>query len=220
MSVIPRVLSVILLALYAVGAAAQSSGPRAGRWEFTLQPQYVDSKTVTGGNGSSANIESDWGFGIGLAYNFSNHLALGGELTWNDAGYRAKVTPGIGNAGSSFNLNGTMETSTLRMNGTWHLLASNFTPFVTGGIGATWVDTNIPNGPTQCWEDPWWGTYCDTPTRSNTYFSYNAGAGLRWDVNRGFFMSAAYIRQWIDVGGATGSPAMDQFRFSFGFKYN
>jgi hypothetical protein len=32
-------------------------------------------------------------------------------------------------------------------------------------------------------------------------------------------MSAAYIRQWIDVGGGTGSPGMDQFRLSFGFKY-
>jgi opacity protein-like surface antigen len=207
-----------LLAAYAMGAAGQSS-PRAGRWEFTLQPQYVDSQSISGGNGSRASIDSDWGFGFGLAYNFNNHFALGGEFTWNDAGYRATVVPGPGNPGTSFSLAGTMETSTLRMNGTWHLLAGNFTPFVTGGIGATYVDTNIPNGPTACWVDPWWGTYCDTPTRSDTYFSYNAGAGLRWDVNRRFFMSAAYIRQWIDVGGGTGSPGMDQFRLSFGFKY-
>ena len=208
-----------LLALHAITAVAQGSGPRAGRWEFTLQPQYVDSNSVSGSNGSRANIEGDWGFGFGLAYNFNNHFALGGELTWNDAGYRATLIPGIGNAGSSASVNGHLETSTLRINGTWHILATSFTPFVTGGIGSTWVDTNIPNGPTQCWVDPWWGTYCGTPTRSDSFFSYNAGAGLRWDVNRGFFMSAAYIRQWIDVGGATGSPAMDQFRLAFGFKY-
>ena len=209
----------VILVLHAMSAAAQGSALRAGRWEFTLQPQYVDSMSVSGGNGSRANIDSDWGFGFGLTYNFDNHFALGGELTWNDAGYRARIVPGPGNAGSSFDLVGTMETSTLRMNATWNFLAAAFTPFVTGGIGATWVDTNIPNGPTSCWVDPWWGTYCDTPTRSNTYFSYNAGAGLRWDVNRSFFMSATYIRQFINVGGATGTPAADQFRLAFGFKY-
>ena len=209
----------ILLAVCATGVAGQSAGPRAGRWDFTLQPQYVDSSSVTGDNGSRANISGDWGFGFGFAYNFTNHLALGGELTWNQADYNATIVPAAGNPGSSFNLSGTLETSTLRVNGTWNVLATNFTPFVTGGIGATYVDTNIPDGPTQCWVDPWWGTYCGTPTRSNTYFSYNAGAGLRWDVNRTFFLRGVYTRQWIDVGGATGSPAFDQFRIDFGFKH-
>lgn len=209
----------ILLAVCTTGAAGQGAGPRAGQWDFTLQPQYVDSKSVTGGSGSRADISGDWGFGFGFAYNFSNHLALGGELTWNEANYRATVVPAAGNPGSSFDLAGTMETSTLRMNGTWNILATNFTPFVTGGIGATYVDTNIPNGPTQCWVDPWYGTYCSTPTRSNSYFSYNAGAGLRWDLNRSFFMRVVYTRQWIDVGGAAGSPGFDQFRIDFGFKH-
>lgn len=209
----------MLIAVHAAGAAAQKKGPRAGQWEFTLQPQYVDSKSVTGDSGSRADISGDWGFGIGFAYNFNNHLALGGELTWNEVDYRARIAPGAGNPGSSFDLTGTMETSTLRMNVTWNFLASDFTPFVTGGIGSTWVDTNIPNGPTQCWVDPWYGSYCGTPTRSDTYFSYNAGAGLRWDVNRNFFLRGVYTRQWVDVGGGAGSPAFDQYRVDFGFKH-
>ena len=209
----------ILLAVCATGVAAQGAGPRAGRWDFTLQPQYVDSNSVTGNSGSRADISSDWGFGFGFAYNFSNHLALGGELTWNEADYRARIVPGAGNPGSDLTLAGTIETSTLRLNGTWNILATNFTPFVTGGIGATYVDTNIPSGPAQCWVDPWWGEYCGVPTRSDTYFSYNAGAGLRWDVNRSFFLRGVYVRQWIDVGGGAGSPAFDQFRIDFGFKH-
>ena len=139
MKTVLRIAISVIFVLYAAAAAAQHGGPRAGRWEFTLSPLYVDSQSVSGSNGSRASIDSDWGFGLGLAYNFNNHFALGGELTWNDAGYRATVVPGPGNPGTPFNLAGTMETSTLRMNGTWHLLAGNFTPFVTGGIGATWV---------------------------------------------------------------------------------
>jgi opacity protein-like surface antigen len=214
-----RIAVAMLIAVYAAGAVAQKSGPRAGRWDFTLQPQYVDGKSVTGDGGSRADISGDWGFGFGFAYNFSNHFALGGELTWNEADYRATLFPGVGNTGSSTDIRGTMETSTLRMNVTWNILATEFTPFVSGGIGATYVDTNIPNGPTQCWVDPWYGSYCGTPTRSNTYFSYNAGAGLRWDVNRSFFLRGVYTRQWIDVGGGAGSPGFDQYRIDFGFKH-
>jgi opacity protein-like surface antigen len=209
----------ILLGAYAMGAAAQSAPPRGGKWEFTVQPQYTESADLSGSSGSRAQIQGAWGFGFGFGYNFNNHLALGGELTWAQADYTRTTAPGVGNPGSSFIRTGTIETSTLRMNGTWNLLASDFTPFATGGIGSTYVDTNIPDGPTQCWVDPWYGTYCGTPTKSNTYFSYNAGVGLRWDVNREFFLRGVYTRQWIDVGGGLGSPAFDQYRIDFGFKH-
>jgi opacity protein-like surface antigen len=60
---------------------------------------------------------------------------------------------------------------------------------VTGGLGWTWVDTNIPNGlpETFCWYYPWWGSYCATgvPTADTTKFSYNLGAGVRYDYGRG-----------------------------------
>jgi opacity protein-like surface antigen len=184
-----------------------------------VQPQYTEYADLRGSCGSRAQIQGAWGFGFGFGYNFNNHLALGGELNWAQADYTRTTAPGAGNPGSSFIRTGTIETSTLRMNGTWNLLASDFTPFATGGIGSTYVDTNIPDGPTQCWVDPWYGTYCGTPTKSNTYFSYNAGVGLRWDVNREFFLRGVYTRQWIDVGGGLGSPAFDQYRIDFGFKH-
>jgi prepilin-type N-terminal cleavage/methylation domain-containing protein len=50
-----------------------------------------------------------------------------------------------------------------------------------GGLGWTWVDTNIPSGlpETFCWYYPWWGSYCatGTPTHDTTKFSYNLGGG-------------------------------------------
>jgi opacity protein-like surface antigen len=217
MRTLVRIAISMLLAVHAAGAAGQSAS-RAGRWDFTLQPQYSDSTSVTGGNGSSASISGAWGFGFGIAYNFNNHLALGGDLVWTNANYRATVVPAAGNPNSAYTVSGNLLTDSLRMNVTWNFLQTNFTPFVTGGIGATYVDTGIPNGPTSCWVDPWWGTYCGTPTKSNSYFSYNGGIGLRWDVNREFFLRGVAARQWIDVGGATGSPAVNQYRIDLGFK--
>lgn len=213
----------ILLGVYAMGAAGQSAPPRAGKWEFTLQPQYTDSASLTGGNGSRADIDGAWAFGFGLNYNFNNHLSLGGDLYWSEADYRATVAPAAGNPGSPNTLSGTLQTSSIRMNATWNFLSTNFTPFVTGGVGSTYVDSNIPNGPPSnvCWWDPWYGYYCGSvvPTKSDTYLSYNTGIGLRWDVDRSFFLRGIVIRQWIDVGGALGTPSMDQYRIDFGFKF-
>jgi opacity protein-like surface antigen len=211
------------LAGYVLAADAQSSPRRAGAWDFTLQPQYSGSASWSGGNASEAETDGGYGFGLGLAYNFSVHLSLGGDLQWNQTDYRATVTPDAGNPGSAFALSGELYTSSLRLNGTWNLLASAFTPFVTGGIGWTYVDTNIPDGPpgTVCWWDPWWGYYCGSyvPTKTETYFTYSASAGLRWDFPQSFFLRALAARQWLDVGGDIGQPDVTQYRIDIGFRF-
>jgi opacity protein-like surface antigen len=211
-----------LLAVYAATSAAQGS-PREGRWEFTLQPQYTDAKDLTSANGSTAHIDGAFGFGMGVAYNFNDHFSLGGDVAWSHADYQATIAPAAGNSGSAFSLSGTLETSTLRLSGTWNILASALTPFVTGGIGATYIDTNVPNGApsTVCWWDPWWGYYCGTtvPTKSETDLSYMAGAGVRWDAQRTFFLRGFVARQWLDVGGGLGTPSFTQYRIDIGFKF-
>src|SRR6267142_7032568 len=175
-----------LVAGFAAGAFAQNSPPRAGKWEFTLQPQYTHSQTFDSGNGSGGTVDSTLGFGFGVAYNLSNHLSLGGDFTWAQANYNATVAPAAGNASAPYTVNGTLQTNTLRFNATWNFLPGDFTPFVAGGIGSTYIDTNIPNGPPTnvCWWDPWWGYYCGTylPTRTAYYVSYSGAVGLRWEL--------------------------------------
>jgi opacity protein-like surface antigen len=105
---------VVLLAVYATVSAAQ--GSRAGKWEFTLQPQYTDSIDTTSSNGSRAEIDSTFGFGLGFTYNFNDHFALGGDFTWSQADYVATVVPDAANPGSAFTVSGDLETSTLRLN--------------------------------------------------------------------------------------------------------
>ena len=212
----------VVLICCAVGAHAQAG--RAGKWDFTLQPQYTQGTDVGGANGSTATIDSDYGFGFGFAYNFSDRFSLGGELAWSQADYTANVVGAPPFPGLSTTIRGEMYTSTLRLNGTWHLLPGPLTPFLTGGMGYTYVDTNIPEGPptSSCWWDPWTGlTYCGTyyPTRTDSYFSYLAGAGVRWDSPQAFFLRGVVLQQYLDVGGAVGTLDTTQYRIDLGFKF-
>lgn len=218
-----QVATAVLLTGTAAVCAAQSS-PRAGKWEFTLTPQYTESWSANGRNGSRIEVDQGWGFGLGLAYNFNDHFALGGEFIWSEADYDLKLTPGPGNPNGTARFSTTLHTSTLRLNGTFNLLSSAFTPFITAGAGATYANSNIPDGPPQtyCWYDPWyWNYVCTTgyPTKNDTYFSYMGGIGLRWDSPGSFFIRGLAAKQWIDIGGGIGTQDVTQYRIDIGFKF-
>jgi opacity protein-like surface antigen len=216
------VVAVLFAAATAVSHAQQ--GSRAGKWEFTLQPQYTQGTDVGGANGSTAKIDSDYGFGLGFAFNLNERFSLGGEFTWSQADYTANVVGAPPTPGLPRTISGEMYTSTLRLNGTWHLLPGPLTPFLTGGLGYTYVDTNIPEGPpsSSCWWDPWTGlTYCGTyyPTRTDSYFSYMGGLGVRWDAPQNFFLRGVVLQQYLDVGGAVGTLDTTQYRIDLGFLF-
>jgi opacity protein-like surface antigen len=214
--------SLLLLAgVYAAGAAAQTYS-RANKWEFTLQPQYTHSTSFDTGHGSGGQVDSSLGFGFGVAYNLNNNLAIGGEFTWGTAAYVATIANADG-VSAPQTIQGTLQSNTIRLNATWNFLRGDFTPLVQTGIGSTYIDTNIPLAPpvNQCWWDPWWGYYCGTyyPTRTAYYVSYMAGAGLRWEIDRGIFVRAMANRQWLQAGGSLGTTWTDQYRIDLGFKF-
>ena len=136
----------IAFATLAINAPGQVTD-RAGKWEGTVQLKYSDSTNLHGSNGSEANIDSTYGFGLGFAYNFNDHFALGGDFAWSQPDYTATVVPAAGNGNAAYTVSGTMETVSTHLVATWNILAQPLTPFVSAGIGGTWVDTNIPSGP-------------------------------------------------------------------------
>ena len=215
--------SLLLLAalLAAIPAWAQSSR-HAGTSEVYMGPVFTDGKSYSFDGGSSARTDTGYGLNFGYAHNFSQHLAAGVEFAWSEADYRATVQPGPGNVGPAGTINGTLETATVRFLGNYHLLSGPFTPFVTGGLGWTYIDTNIPAGLPElvCWYYPWYGQYCASyvPTHSTTKFSYNAGLGLRLDAGKGVFRLMVNS-QWADFGGNYGSSNLIQYRIDFGTKF-
>jgi opacity protein-like surface antigen len=215
-------LLILTALLLAAGAASAQSSNRARHGEVYIGPVFSEGKNYSFDGGATARTDTGTGIEFGYAYNFTRNFSAGIEFGWMNIDYTANVTPGPGNGNASGRINGTVETSTLRFLGTWNILDGNFTPFVTGGLGWTYVDTNIPSGlpDTFCWYYPWWGQYCGTyvPTHDTTKFSYNAGVGLRLDVGKGVFR-ALVDHRWVDFGGSYGSSGLLHYRIDFGVKF-
>ena len=181
---------------------------RRGRYEITLQPRYVASRDIDAGGGSKLELDPAPGFGVGFGYNFTNKFALHLDGSWTRSDYQAKIatTDGAGNPTGMTTASGVLDTATVALNLSYYFLDGPLTPFVLGGIGWTFVDSNIPSGPPEgvCWWDPWYGNVCTyyQNTYTKDYFSYNVGLGGRWDVFPGFFLRGSVGWQWVDLGKA------------------
>jgi opacity protein-like surface antigen len=220
------VLAVIAgVVLFAPVADAQSfttvrPGGRGGTWDFFMPLTYNPPETWNGQGGSKLDLDATWGFGFGFGYNFSDHFQLNGLFSWSARNYTATYV--ATNTGLSNKYSNTEYSSTFGLNGIYYLLSGNISPFVSGGIGWTYIDSSIPNGPTSgtCWWDPWYGYVCSSyyPTKTQTDWSYNLGIGVRFDLNRQFSLAPSYNRAWIELDNSSGTPYVDIWRLDFIFR--
>ncbi len=121
-------------------------------------------------------------------------------------------------------IRGGYDSFTASANLVYNFMDTPLTPYVSAGIGWTWIDTNIPNGPpnTWCWWDPWWGYVCSTsyPTETLNTFSYQAALGLRYTFdNDTTFMKLGWTSQWMDFDAASGTPRFDVIVLDLGFLF-
>jgi hypothetical protein len=217
-----RYLLSIVLAVGSASAVAQmpSPGHRAGSYEFYLSPTFTDSKSYSFEGGTTARTDTGYGFGFGVGKNFDAHWEGAVEFSWGESYYRTTMQQVGG--GNPLNSSGYISTGNLRFAGTWNILASDLTPFLTGGLGWTHIYTDVPAGPPQnsCWYYPWWGPVCTSyiPTQNTTKFSYNLGGGVRWDVGP-YLVRGLVNAQRVDIGGAQGKDYWTQFRLDFGMRF-
>lgn len=206
-----------VLADAALAQAPAQSAYRDKRWEFAIQMRGVEGKNYAFEGGSTVQTKDALGFGLGVSYNINPHFNVGGEFLWVSQDYSATV-PGAG----GYTARGNVDIGSFMLNATWNILAGPVTPYLQAGIGSTTVDSNIATGPPANYCG-WWGFYyyCGTyvPTATETSFSYNAGAGIRWDFSREMFMRFGAQQQWTDFSGATTSyPSNTVWRLELGFK--
>lgn len=216
-------LAVLGLLLAGNAAAEIRDSIRSNSWEASFRITDIQGDDYKSGTGATAETDNSVGWGFSVGYNVSDQLSFAGSFNWADIDYNANVVPAIGNGNSAFKVDGTLETSTVNFGGTYNFLRKSVTPFVTAGLGFTYIDTNVPNGPPVpvCWYDPWYGYYCGSavPTKDETDFSYNVGAGVRWDVVDNFFLKATANKLWIDASGNIGRPGFMSYSVDFGFLF-
>ena len=212
-----RLTAVLLVMLLPVAASAQRSN---NQWEWSIAAIYQESESTGTVGGSSLNIDSDIGLGFSFNYLFNERFMIGADLEWLSPDYRATliddqdVTTVIDHKFSQFNG---------RIKGTFNLMEGPFTPYLEGGFGWTYVDSNVADGPpiTGCWWHPWWGYICSGyyNTFSETSFSYGGALGLRYQLRGGSSIKLSYNSYKIDGSGEAPDPTLNAFRLEYGWGF-
>jgi hypothetical protein len=218
-----RISLALLLAAVAMPVLGQPDAPRGATTEWSLNLLVVGSKRYAFEGGATARNDGGAGIGLSLARNLNDYFALGVDATVSEFDYRARVAPGAGNAGSGFDSAGRMETTALRFHATYYLLARRLTPFVTAGLGATFLDPDLASGPpaNACWIYPWYGQVCSdqAPRTTLARLSYGAGAGVRLDLpGRQGFLRALVSGEWLEFDEARSTVGDVQLRADFGLR--
>jgi hypothetical protein len=197
-------------------------------WDFGGELLYQFSQDVDFEGGSRANLDDDLGLALSFTYRFNSRFELLFGVDWNSVDYQADiapapVSPGGPIVGTGFSVDGELEYWTPRVGVNFNLLEGDLTPYVTGGVGWSFIDTNIPEGraTTSCWWDPWYGYVCGTfqDTKNFDELTYNVGVGLRWDLRGTISLRLGYERHWLDLGESTNSPGFDQLKLGIIGRY-
>lgn len=205
-------------------AYAQNFGStgRAQSWEFSIGGIYQEGDSSSGEGGSSLNVDGELGIAFNVGYNFNERLLLGADFDFIKPDYQA-VLVDENNPLNTTTINHSWSQFNGRLKGTFNFMEGPFTPYVEAGIGWTYIDSNVVDGPpiTGCWWHPWWGYICSNfyNTFSSTEFSYGAGLGLRYDFVGGSFIKGSYSLWKLDTGGSAADPELKSWRLEYGWRF-
>jgi opacity protein-like surface antigen len=212
-------IAILIIAIPAISDAQN----RARTWEWSVAGLYQDSKNMGGENGSSLRIDGAAGLGFNLSYNLTDKFAVGVDLDWLRPDYRAELvndeafpieTTVIDHEFSQFNG---------RIKGTFNFTEGPLTPYVEGGFGWSYFDSNVADGPplTGCYWHPYWGYICNNyySTFTETSFSYGAGLGLRYQMPGGTFVKGSYNVWDLDSLGSAEDSTITGFKVEFGWSF-
>jgi opacity protein-like surface antigen len=194
-----RVLIIVFLGVLPLiisPAAIAQEWSRAGKGEIFVLGQNMSGDTATG-DGIEIELDDTTVFGIGLGVNDKN-------INFNlDIFFGSTDTEGRGPGPT---LTADTDLFGLDLNLDYNFLETRFTPLITGGIG--YINFNGT-----------WRGDSGTSDFSETDFSYNLGAGFRWDVTDRFLMKAVYRATWTKLKDTDDSIQFKGISVSIGYLF-
>jgi opacity protein-like surface antigen len=190
-------------------------------WQTRFGAGYQLTSDADFDGGTTVEFDGSTGFLVGLGYELTDRFEVGANFTFDKRDYDARLAGD--EPGEFFPVKGDIESMGVMFNLHYYFLTGRFTPFITTGIGWSFVDTNIPTEPPQvgCWWNPWNGYICQDfqDTRNVDGFAYQLGAGLRYRLNPSLSLSGGYQMNWLDLKNADGTPSFDglQLILNWGF---
>ncbi len=157
---------------------------RAGRFEIFLFGQGMTGDEATdtvGADSVTSEVESFTAFGIGGGYHLNDYLSISADLF--AASTDLKVRSGATVIKEDADVSG------MDFNIDVFPFAGPISPFVTAGIGFVSFYEDLDD----------YDCYCDDRDDFSTSFSYNVGAGVRWDWSERFFIKALYRSTWTEL---------------------
>jgi len=210
----------------AVSMAQGYSANRAQSWDFSIGAIYQNGDKAGGESGSSLDVDSAWGLGFNVGYNFTNHLNISADLEFIRPDYKAVVITEPNPP------DGTMDTTVInhrlsqfngRLKGTYYMTDGPLVPYIEAGFGWTYIDSNVASGPPTgfCWWHPWWGYICESfvNTFSTTETTYGGAIGLRYELRGNSFIKASYNHWILDTKSERADPELTSFRIEYGWRF-
>jgi hypothetical protein len=189
---------------------------RAGHWETTLMVVNQGQGSIQGKAGGDADFKNDTGWGFSIGYNIDNHLNLAWEFSHVDPKY---TTTYLDDSNTTQTLTHTSDFYTNNLNLTYHILKGSITPFVMGGIGFSYVDSNVKDGTGYCAGDSYWGWYCYANTYNSTDWAFNLAVGIRADITSNAFVRGSYGFQKLDMGSSSNKFDSSVARIEGGLRF-
>ncbi|NPA66132.1 MAG: outer membrane beta-barrel protein [Epsilonproteobacteria bacterium] len=212
------VLHVSLIASIFVGLNVQARDYRTQKTEFFMIPMYIDSTTLEFDHNAKVDLDSGFGLGFGFGYNFTKNFEGQIIFSGSSTDYTAIA---VDDKNKELKIKEKMYTSSMFLQGNYNILDDEFTPFVGGYIGITYVDSGVTTGDYEhvCYWDPWWGYVCGpmNETYTTTEFSYGMEIGLRYDLRDGYG-SLSYVKHFINLGANNGDD-FDVVKLLIGMKF-
>jgi opacity protein-like surface antigen len=177
--------------------SATEAFSRQNKFDVYGVGQYLhqDETTYNGPYGSTKLKLDDTGLGgIGVAYHFSDYLAVHADFMLGPASFSSQES-----GGPAYSLGESAFIQSSRINLDYNIINRRLTPFITAGIGYQYfqIDQSYYG-----YGDYYYGDYYYNNYYSETDFTWNVGVGLRWNITDNFFIKLTGGAQWLQYQDA------------------